>query len=85
MLVAHQIARGHEVGQYLRPVQALPHERVVGGLVILRPAQLGGHEVLDTRLFKYLRQGRRVSEYVGQPQYFVLLAKLLAEELLTVQ
>ena len=79
------ILGGDEVGEDLRPVDALPPEGVHRQLVELVPGDLGGHEVVDAALAQDLRQGRGIAEDVGQPEDLVVLAELVAEELFAVE
>ena len=69
-----------EVGQHRGAVQATPVEGVVGQLVLVVPAQLGGDEGVNLALFENLRQSGGVAEHVRQPQEGALFAELPLEK-----
>ena len=83
--MAHVVPGGGEMSENLRAVDALPQEGVVGELVDVVPAQLGGHEIVHAALFADLWQGRRVAEHVGEPQDPAVHAELLPEKALAVE
>ncbi|GFI48825.1 hypothetical protein IMSAGC020_00020 [Lachnospiraceae bacterium] len=75
-----RLRRRDEVRQDLAAVDPLPLERIVRHTVILIPADLGGHEGVDPRLFQDLRKRPGIAEHVRQPQKFHVPSELLLDE-----
>ena len=62
-----EVPRGAEAGEHLAAVDALPEEGVIGELVVLVPADLGGKELIHPGFPEDLGQGGAVAEHVRQP------------------
>ena len=75
---------GEEVGRDRGPVDPPPSEKIIWHDIHVVPADLRGDEPVDTALFQDLRQRRRVSEDVGEPEDTGIDAELLFEEALSV-
>ena len=48
VIILSRIGRGHKMSRHFRSVHASPAESVVGQTVRVVPADLGGHEGIDT-------------------------------------
>ena len=72
-----------EMCEYFRSVNTLPIECIVRHGVYVAPAYFARYEVLNACFFEYLRKSCTVTENIGYPQCFGLLAELVANEFLT--
>jgi len=63
------------VGLYACSVDPLPNKRVVGEAGCIVPVNLARYKVFDSALRKYLRQGRGITENIGQPEVVPLVAQ----------
>ena len=76
---------GAEAGEHLAAVDALPEEGVIGQLVVLVPADLGGKELIHPGFPEDLGQGGAVAEHVRQPEDVAVHPELLLHEPLAVE
>ena len=79
------ILRGHKECENLGAVDALPPKQIIGHLVGLVPADLGGHKRIDAAFLEDLRQCGRIAEHIGKPQHLTVYAEFLHKEPLAVQ
>ena len=75
----------HEMSQHLGAVHADPAEGIVRHMVVLVPADLDRHEIVDAGTLQDLGQGPAVAEHIRKPEYVGGRAEFFLEETLAVQ
>ena len=77
--------RTHEMSQDLGTIHSDPAEGVMRHVVVLVPADLDGHEIVNAGTFQDLGQCPAVAEYIRKPEHIGNCTKFLLEETLTIQ
>ena len=75
----------HKVRQYFGTIHTDPAESIVRHMVVLVPANLNGHKIVNSGTLQDLRQCPAVTKYIGKPKNIGRYAELFFEKALSVQ
>ena len=71
--------------QYFGTIHTDPAESIVRHMVVLVPANLNGHKIVNSGTLQDLRQCPAVTKYIGKPKNIGRYAELFFEKALSVQ
>ena len=75
----------HKMSQNFRTIHSNPAESIVRHMIILVPANLNGHKIVNSGTLQDLRQCPAVTKYIGKPKNIGRYAELFFEKALSVQ